>query len=178
MAGFMLLLVSMLSVSADFAAAAPATAYSHQWRAVPLGNVSEALHGEWHISTDDDTGDASLRDPAGNVQLVRRATISHGPAGSHLAVLESTAQGQFMLIDPASADTWANLGAPNLERQRAESSSACPCTGSVSCGGAVAACAATCYASLGVACFGCVAGVTLPCCRCVMHAVGASCSYC
>jgi hypothetical protein len=46
MAGFMLRLASLLSVSAASAAAAPVTAYSHQWRAVPLGNVSGALHGE------------------------------------------------------------------------------------------------------------------------------------
>ena len=49
MAGF------MLSVSAASAAAAPVAAYSHQWRAKPLGDVSRALHGEWHISTSDVT---------------------------------------------------------------------------------------------------------------------------
>jgi hypothetical protein len=137
--------------------------------------VSTAMHGEWEVTTTDNA--SSLRDPRGDVQSISGATVDYGPIGSHMAVLTASVHETFLLIDPSSPRTWTDLGESYLERQ-VESGSTCPCTGGVSCGGVVAACAAECYASLGVACAGCIGGVTATCCRCVMHAIGASCSYC
>ena len=55
--------MTLLTVGVTFVAAAPAVPSSRQWRAVPLWNVSTAMHGEWEVTTTDNA--ASLRDPRG-----------------------------------------------------------------------------------------------------------------
>ena len=168
--------MTLLTVGATFVAAAPAVPSSRQWRAVPLWNVSTAMHGEWEVTTMDNA--ASLRDPRGDVQSVPGATVDYGPIGSHMAVLTASDDSTFLLIDPASPRTWTDLGESYLERQ-VESGSTCPCTRQVACGATIAGCAAGCYMTLGAACYGCIAsGGGTVCCPCVMHAIGASCSYC
>ena len=88
----------------------------------------------------------------------------------------STAEGNFIVVEPAHPKAWA-VAETVLHRLQG-SDVVCECDGIASCVSGLGGCVAECISSFDPQCLTCISGLATPCCHCVMAAIGASCSYC